>query len=111
MNQKLWRVGLAIAVVLALLVGMIFHWIPPYAAAALSVALALLIVATRGRPRPAGDLAARAQALRGAGASPAVADLLARGQKINAIKAYREESGAGLREAKAAVEQLERALA
>lgn len=39
--------------------------------------------------------------------SPAVRDLLRQGKKINAIKAYREETGAGLREAKDAVERVQ----
>ncbi|TDE94816.1 hypothetical protein EXU48_08445 [Occultella glacieicola] len=42
------------------------------------------------------------------GPSSRVADLLARGKKIEAIKAYREETGAGLKEAKDAVDRFER---
>jgi large subunit ribosomal protein L7/L12 len=42
------------------------------------------------------------------GLSPRVADLLARGKKIEAIKVYREETGVGLKEAKDAVERFER---
>jgi ribosomal protein L7/L12 len=39
-----------------------------------------------------------------------IAALLARGQKIEAIKRYREYTGTGLREAKEAVEAIERQL-
>ncbi|MCG8590243.1 MAG: hypothetical protein MJE66_13205 [Proteobacteria bacterium] len=39
-----------------------------------------------------------------------IEDLLLRGRKIEAIKLYREEHGVGLREAKEAVEALEREL-
>jgi ribosomal protein L7/L12 len=39
---------------------------------------------------------------------PAVVDALRRGQKIDAIKAYREATGAGLKEAKEYVEELQR---
>lgn len=39
--------------------------------------------------------------------SPKVLELLAGGKKIEAIKAFRAESGAGLKEAKAFVESLE----
>lgn len=39
---------------------------------------------------------------------PAVLDALRQGRKIDAIKAYRAASGAGLREAKEHVEELER---
>jgi ribosomal protein L7/L12 len=42
------------------------------------------------------------------GVSPAVADLVQRGQKIQAIKRFREETGASLRDAKAFIESLER---
>ncbi len=38
------------------------------------------------------------------GLSPTVRELADKGQKINAIKAYREETGGGLRDAKEAVE-------
>jgi len=45
----------------------------------------------------------------GAAASQAaILDLLARGQKIPAIKLYRQQTGAGLKEAKDAVEAMER---
>ncbi|CAM3732786.1 ribosomal protein L7/L12 [Occultella aeris] len=44
----------------------------------------------------------------GGGLSPRVAELLARGKKIEAIKVYREETGVGLKEAKDAVERFER---
>lgn len=40
------------------------------------------------------------------GASPEVLDLVAKGNLIKAIKVYRHESGAGLREAKQYVEGL-----
>lgn len=40
--------------------------------------------------------------------SPTVRHFLSRGSKIHAIKAYREESGCGLKEAKDAVEGVER---
>ena len=36
--------------------------------------------------------------------SPTVRELADKGQKINAIKAYREETGAGLKDAKEAVD-------
>lgn len=39
-----------------------------------------------------------------------IVDLLRRGQKIQAIKIYRDRTGAGLKEAKDAVEALERQL-
>jgi ribosomal protein L7/L12 len=39
---------------------------------------------------------------------PAVVDALRRGKKIDAIKAYREATGAGLKEAKDYVEELQR---
>jgi len=41
-----------------------------------------------------------------AGASAVVLDLVAKGDLIRAIKVYRQESGAGLREAKRYVEKL-----
>lgn len=47
-------------------------------------------------PAPNGDLASE------------IAALVARGQKIQAIKRYREYTGTGLREAKEAVEAIER---
>jgi ribosomal protein L7/L12 len=53
---------------------------------------------------PAAELAARARSI------DAVRDLAARGKKIPAIKAYRAATGAGLREAKEAVEALQREL-
>ncbi len=56
------------------------------------------------------DDESRVRALRDAGASPDVADALARQGKINAIKAYRIETGVGLAEAKRAVDALESAL-
>ena len=39
---------------------------------------------------------------------PAVVDALRRGRKIDAVKAYREATGAGLKEAKDYVEELQR---
>lgn len=57
-----------------------------------------------------GDDEAMRRAALAAGASPAVADELARGNKINAIKAYREEAGVGLKESKDAVDGYEGAL-
>jgi ribosomal protein L7/L12 len=44
------------------------------------------------------------------GASPRVADLLARGDRLSAIKAYRQEHQVGLREGKEEIERLERVL-
>lgn len=41
-------------------------------------------------------------------ASPEVMELLRRGQKIEAIKRFREETGAGLKDAKEFIESLER---
>jgi hypothetical protein len=43
-----------------------------------------------------------------AGADPQVVELLKAGRKIEAIKVYREQTGAGLAEAKQYVEDLER---
>ena len=76
--------------------------------AALSSSLALLVEATlRRRPplRP-DEIARRANALLSVGASQEVADALAHGYRINAIKAYREERGIGLRDATVAVDGL-----
>ena len=56
------------------------------------------------------DEESRMRAATEAGASPAVADQLARKNKIGAIKWYRMETGVGLKEAKDAVERYERAL-
>lgn len=42
------------------------------------------------------------------GINPRILDLIARGQKIQAIKLYREDTGTGLAEAKEAIEQIER---
>ena len=53
-------------------------------------------------PMPGGALADP-----GSGAGAEIRDLLARGKKIEAIKRYREETGAGLAEAKSAVEAIE----
>jgi ribosomal protein L7/L12 len=47
------------------------------------------------------------------GSAPAmgeIQDLLRRGRKIDAIKVYRERTGLGLKEAKDAVEEIERGL-
>lgn len=41
------------------------------------------------------------------GVHPAVADALARGKKVLAIYRYREATGAGLKEAKEAIEELQ----
>ncbi|HZC76451.1 MAG TPA: hypothetical protein VE258_01800, partial [Ktedonobacterales bacterium] len=49
---------------------------------------------------------ARTRQLMAAGASEQVARLLAAGTTIEAIKAYRQETGVGLREAKIAVDRL-----
>lgn len=38
------------------------------------------------------------------GITPEIRDLVARGQHIQAIKAYRDETGAGLKEAKDAID-------
>ena len=57
-----------------------------------------------------GDEEAMRRAALAAGASPAVADELARGNKIVAIKRYRMETGASLMDAKNAVEAYQRAL-
>jgi ribosomal protein L7/L12 len=56
------------------------------------------------------DDAARMKALREAGASPAVAEQIIQGNKINAIKECRLETGLGLKEAKDAVERYQDAL-
>lgn len=56
------------------------------------------------------DEEGRRRAALEAGASPVVADELARGNKIGAIKAYREETGAGLKESKDAVDRVEATL-
>jgi len=39
--------------------------------------------------------------------SPEILDMIRRGEKLEAIKLYRQETGAGLKEAKAFVESLE----
>jgi ribosomal protein L7/L12 len=39
--------------------------------------------------------------------SPEIADLVRRGEKLEAIKLYRQKTGAGLKEAKAFVESLD----
>lgn len=54
MKWRLWP-GLISAILLALLVAVYFHWITPYLAFALTIALALVNRVTRGRRRPAGD--------------------------------------------------------
>lgn len=56
--------------------------------------------------RRAGVGAAELHTLRASatGISPEVADLVARGEVIRAIKVYREQTGAGLKEAKDAVD-------
>jgi ribosomal protein L7/L12 len=41
------------------------------------------------------------------GPSPEIVDLIRRGEKLEAIKLYREKTGVGLKEAKAFVESLE----
>jgi large subunit ribosomal protein L7/L12 len=41
------------------------------------------------------------------GTSPEMADLIRRGEKLEAIKLYREKTGAGLKEAKEFVESLQ----
>ena len=41
-------------------------------------------------------------------ADPEIQDLLAKGNKIHAIKVYRERTGAGLKEAKDAIERWEK---
>jgi hypothetical protein len=56
------------------------------------------------------DDATRLRALLQAGASPAIAEQLIRGKKINAIKVCRVETGLGLSEAKQVVNRYERAL-
>jgi hypothetical protein len=56
------------------------------------------------------DGASRRQALLRAGASPAVAEQLVVGNKINAIKECRLETGLGLTEAKQLVDRYESAL-
>ena len=43
-------------------------------------------------------------------ASDQIADLIRRGKKIEAIKVYREQTGVGLKDAKDAVEDMERRL-
>ena len=57
--------------------------------------------ASRPRPRLPSQ-----EELEAAGASPAVAAYLAQGNKISAIKAYRDETHAGLYDSKMAVEQM-----
>jgi hypothetical protein len=56
------------------------------------------------------DDASRMQALLEAGASPAVAQQLVQGNKINAIKACRDEMELGLTEATQVADRYERAL-
>ena len=80
--------------------------------AALSSSLAIIALLSRARRRvirPA-EIVPRRNALLARGVSPRIADALARGEKIAAIKAYREEHSAGLRDAKEAIESLERAI-
>jgi len=86
------------------------------AVALLSSAIALAVSVWSRRQitmRPPGpwmmgpeEIAARASQFVAAGASPAVAESLARGDKILAIKRYREEHGVGLREGLAAIQRL-----
>lgn len=53
---------------------------------------------------------ARMNALLALGVAPRIADLLARGEKLQAIKAYREDYHADLREAVDAIKGIESAL-
>jgi ribosomal protein L7/L12 len=84
-------------------------------AIALAVAIAALGVASSAArmslgPRP-NELTSAGQAGYGSGPgepSAQVVALLNAGKKIDAIRAYRSETGAGLAEAKEAVEALER---
>src|SRR5260370_8517019 len=78
--------------------------------AALSSSLALIAYRLRQNRTLPGDVPLRTSRLLQAGASPRVADLLARGDRISAIKAYRQEHQVGLREAKKEIARLERVL-
>jgi ribosomal protein L7/L12 len=77
---------------------------------ALGAASVLLAIFTARRQRQEVSTARprlpRQEELEDEGASPAVAAHLAQGNKISAIKAYRDETGAGLYDSKVAVDQL-----
>lgn len=75
--------------------------------AVLSSSLALIAYRLRQNRVLPGNVPFRTSRLLQAGASPRVADLVARGDRISAIKAYREEHQVGLREGKEAIERLE----
>src|SRR5260370_40928385 len=78
--------------------------------AALSSSLALIAYRLRQNRTLPGDVPLRTSRLLQVGASPRVADLLARGGRLSAIKAYRHEHQVGLRERKEELERLERVL-
>ena len=110
--KLLTGLAVSIAVVMFALLVILGRATPVYILAALSASLAVVVVTQRSTRlwRNDSDVAARQAALRDAGVAPAVAEALARGQKIDAIRAYREERSVTLREAKAAVDQMERVI-
>jgi hypothetical protein len=78
--------------------------------AVLASSLALIAYRLRQNRILPGDVPLRTSRLLQVGASPRVADLLARGDRLSAIKAYREEHQVGLREGKEQIERFERVL-
>ena len=78
--------------------------------AVLASSLALIAYRLRQNRILPGDVPLRTSRLLQVGASPRVADLLARGDRLSAIKAYREEHRVGLREGKEQIERFERVL-
>lgn len=70
--------------------------------AALAASLALIVVAMQRqrRPQAAGqDQSRRLEQLTSVGVSPQVAHYIANGDRLKAVKAYRSETGIGLKEA------------
>ncbi len=78
--------------------------------AVLASSLALIAYRLRQNRILPGDVPLRTSRLLQVGASPRVANLLARGDRLSAIKAYREEHQVGLREGKEQIERFERVL-
>lgn len=86
---------------------------PLYVIVACSVLLTAIGVVARSRRHTIApeEIAPRMNALLARGAPARVADALAHGEKIQAIKAYRQVYTVGLREAKEAVDAMESDLA
>lgn len=78
----------------------------PVLIAALCSSLIIVVITIMSRKSTphVGDFSQRYTALIEAGASSSVAELLANGKTIEAIKAYREENKVGLKEAKSAID-------